>query len=209
MHPFFDLAFTMKKIFLIFLSLILLGFVFHKSKILLYINTLKKAGFYQKLENQSVFSIAKYAYSKQSYSGILYSVLFSPSRHELVILDSTKYTDIYPEVLAYEGANFYANLVHRFSLLSDGKFNPIQIKEDWKTKEGPLDLTYVSNGELVVLNPNIKKDWLDQDIVHHLKLELEKAGVRLKKLNQSDGALIRIKPKEQKILEEKFDWSFE
>ena len=110
--------------------------------------------------------------------------------------------------MASPNSNFYGDLVHRFSLLSNGKFNPVSIEEKWLTKNGPVELSYLLDGLLVILRPDISTGWLDHSIVKHLKKQVESKGVQLYQLEQSEGTLLRLNKTEKSVLENKFDWRF-
>lgn len=170
------------------------------------IRTLKEAGFFESYGSIAPIEIARKINKEFEYRS--YYTKNSLDKNALARLDSTKYIDIYPEITVCSDCEFYSKLVKRFSKISEGKFLPIEISENWETKSGPIILKYSIDNQIVTLHPKLDSDWLDYEILDHLKNELSVREVKLKKLDQSDGALLRINDEHEDILYKNFGWTF-
>jgi len=138
-----------------------------------------------------------------------FSYIFNPHPVDIIMKDKSKAIEIYGEILDTEDNKFYAKLVKNFGLVSGGKFNPTNINEDWKTKEGPIVLTYDINGQEVKMHPQLTQgSWLDYKILNHLLKELEDRGIILKTAPKLGSVNLRLSKEEEQLLKDKFGWEF-
>ena len=134
---------------------------------------------------------------------------------ELCCLDSKKvlYIDLEADVCSEN--KVYADVIKKYSKLTNNIFNPQNIAETWNSETGPIKVIFELDNRKVEFKPKYNDDWLDSIVFEICNKEIRKKNIRLVDcLGDSeygfgqDIAIMRLTKEEQKILEKSFKWKF-
>ena len=184
------------------------------------IDIIRQAGFfkeYEHLSNEELLD-ALYEIEKKRYSE-LFGYAYNPTRDEnlysILGLDN-KFIDIDLEADVCSGNEVYIWVLNAFAKASNGKFAPTDITEVWESEEGPITVSFTSNGKHIVFAPEYANDWLDQRVFEIIENEMknadnEKFYICLGPENEWFGQNIihiRLTHDEKQLLRNKLRWSF-
>jgi len=191
-----------------------------KEQVLENIQTLRNAGFFEVYESMSDLEVYDtiYADRKKRYSEI-FEKQYDPGMDldaiKLAECDKTKLLFIDLEADVAMDNNVYIQVIKAFGILSNKKFDPTGIKEQWTSETGPIDVSFKSNDSLIKFKPEYQDDWLHESVFKVCLAELERNSIRITDCLSDDGygygqaiAIMRLTEKEQKILENKLSWKF-
>lgn len=184
-----------------------------KEKVIKNIKILRTAGFfeyYKDLTDLKVYDTI-YAIRKEQYSEIFkepYDPGMNLDATSLAKTDSTKFLFLDLEADVGKDNNVYIEVIKAFSQLSNYEFQPKEITEEWESETGPIKVSFLSNGEKIVFEPEYEYDWLHESVFQVCESELEKENIRIVDISGSGQSIgvMRITKEEQKILEDKFNW---
>lgn len=83
-------------------------------------------------------------------------------RLELLRLDSEKVWQKEDTEFIVEGNRAYEAIIKELGQISEGNFNPIEIKENWESGD-TIKLTFKNGGKEHTIYPKVLKDWADMD----------------------------------------------
>lgn len=188
---------------------------FSKSEVVENIGILREVGFfeeYNELTNSELYDTIKED-RKKKFSKYVdfakYPYGMDLSIEELVKENYNRvfYTDLEADVI--KGNKVYVWVIESISKLSNGKFTPSEIKENWETESGPIEVSFKSDDSLIVYEPEYKDDWLDPSVFYVCRKEIEKRDVRIVECLFGDGfTVMRLAEEEQSIIENKLNWQF-
>ncbi len=191
-----------------------------KEQVLENIQTLRNAGFFEVYESMSDLEVYDtiYADRKKRYSEI-FEKQYDPGMDldaiQLAEYDRTKLLFIDLEADVAMDNNIYVEVIKAFRILSNNKFEPTDIKEQWTSETGPIEVSFKSDGSLIKFEPEYQDDWLHESVFKICQEELERKSIRITDCLSDDGygygqaiAIMRLSEKEQKILENKLNWKF-
>ena len=192
-----------------------------KEEVVKNIGLLKKAGFFndcKKLSAEETYN-SIYKLRKKEYKEIFESDYDPEMNLEPIMIaeyDKNKLLFLDLEADVFNGNNVYKFVINRFSELSDGKFNPIELTETWESNDGPIKVSFISDNELTEFEPEYNNDWLHESVFTICKKKLAEKEVPLVYCLGNDGfgygqaiAIMRLTKSEQKILENGLNWKFE
>lgn len=184
------------------------------------IQTLRNAGFFEVYESMSDLEVYDtiYADRKRRYSEI-FEKQYDPGMNldaiQLAKCDRTKLLFIDLEADVAMDNNVYIEVINAFAILSNKKFEPTDIKEQWTSKTGPVEVSFKSNDSLIKFKPEYQNDWLHESVFKICQEELGRKNIRITDCLSDDGygygqaiAIMRLSEKEQKTLENKLNWKF-
>lgn len=182
---------------------------------------LRKAGFFQDFESLSDAELLEAIRKKRKEE---YSEMFGQDYEpedfshliELLSQDDKKFLDIDLEADVLNGNNVYVSLLEDFAKASNGYFNPIDIKETWVSDEGPIEVSFSSNGQKIVFEPEYMEDWIDGRIFSLINDEMKKVcNEHFQVCSGPDDEWfgqniihIRVTEEEKLFLEENLNWNF-
>ncbi|MEL1256230.1 hypothetical protein AAEO57_20785 [Flavobacterium sp. DGU38] len=191
-----------------------------KENVIQNISILRKCGFFEKfkkLTDNEVFE-KLHTIRIDEYSKIFekkYDPGMELDEFDLACLDKTKmiYLDLECDVGAENNA--YVDVIKMFSNLSNGSFNPRNIKEKWQSPSGPTTIEFELDEEIIKFKPEYSEDWLDIKVfeVCHEKIKAQKTRI-VECLGESDYgygqciAFMRLTETEQKNLENNYKYKF-
>lgn len=185
------------------------------------LNILRQAGFfeeYKSLTDVELIDILKRR-RKEDHSK-LFGYDYEPddylSSTSLVSEDDKKFLDIDLEAGVMDGNDIYVHLLQDFARASNGYFNPTSIKEEWESDEGPIKVSFSSNGQVIIFKPEYIDDWIDGRVFDIVNEEMKKVS------NESfivcsgpdDDWLgqniihIRLTEEQKELLIKKMNWNF-
>lgn len=191
---------------------------FSKSEVVENIGLLREVGFfeeYSELANSELYDIIKEDRRKRfsKYVNLAKYPYLEPdmdlSIEELVKENYNRvfYTDLEADVI--KGNKVYVRVIESISQLSNGKFTPREIQENWETESGPIEVSFKSDDSLIVFEPEYNDDWLDPSIFYVCRKEIEKRDVRIVECLFGDGVTVmRLTEEEQSIIENELNWKF-
>ena len=135
---------------------------------------------------------------------------------QLLAEDNTKIIDIDLEADVLNGNDVYVSILETFAKASNGYFNPTNIKEIWNADEGPIKVTFLSNGHQITFEPEYMDDWIDGRIFNVINQEMKRVSneVFFACSGPNDEWLgqniihIRLTDDEKQLLREKLGWNF-
>ena len=185
------------------------------------ISLIRQAGFFKKYQSHTDTELLDklYEIKKQEYSK-LFGYDYSPERkndlYSISQQDNEKFLDIDLEADVCADNKVYTSLLGDFSKASDGNFLPTDITETWATEQGPIKLSFISNGQLIAFEPEYMDDWIDDRIFKIINEEMKKVSDEFFYLCSGPNEewfgqnviYIRLTEIEKKSLEEKLEWKF-
>ena len=192
-----------------------------KEEVIKSIGLLKKAGFFENYKNLSATQTfdSIYELRKREFREILESDI-DPTMNldpiEIAEYDRSKLLFIDLEADVFNGNEVYKSVINRFSELSNGQFQPIEIKEVWESDEGPITVSFSSDNQLTEFVPEYNNDWLHESVFEVCSGKVAEKQVRLVYCLGKDGygygqaiAIMRLSKSEQIILEKGLNWKFD
>jgi len=185
------------------------------------LTNLRKTGFFKEYESLSEKELlnALHENRRKEYAKI-FEYDYEPEKlrddHELAVQDSKKFLDIDLEADVRAENQVYIYLLEDFAKASDGHFSPIGIEETWESDEGPIQVSFTSNGSDITFKPEYMDDWIDGKVFDVINAEMQKvtserfylcAGPNEEWFGQN-VIYVRLTENEKKLLEEKLDWKF-
>ena len=184
--------------------------------------TLRKAGFFEKfsaLSDEELVATLRQERKDSMANNFEQEFDIGDYTHisELLAQDDKKFLnkDLEADVAAENNA--YISVIEAFATLSNGAFNPTNIKEFWHSETGPIEVSFTNNfGDLIYFEPEYEDDWLHEDVFIVLVDELKKVsadhfliclGPNQEWLDQT-VTYIRLTDKQRLVLEEKLGWYF-
>lgn len=185
------------------------------------LETLRQAGFFKNFESLTDAELLETLRKrrKEEYSemfGYDYTPADFSDLTELLLQDDTKFLDIDLEADVLNGNNVYVSVLQDFAKASNGHFNPIEVKEVWSSDEGPIEVSFLSNGEKIVFEPEYLDDWIDGQVFDVINVEMKKvcnetfmfcSGPKDEWFGQN-VIHIRLTENEKQLLKEKLNWNF-
>jgi hypothetical protein len=74
------------------------------------------------------------------------------------------------------GSEAYVTTLEQWAAISDGAFEPEDLRETWDSPEGPVTVGFTLGGEHVELRPEYLEDWLDPRIVTPINARIAASG---------------------------------
>lgn len=108
------------------------------------------------------------------------------------------------------GNTVYVQTLKEWSAISRGTFLPENVREDWTTEEGPIELTFVHRGQVVKLTPQYLDDYIDLGLLTSINSLIRNSGIRLELYKPFDqtGFIVALTASEKKRLEQERGWQF-
>ncbi|MCS7460765.1 stalk domain-containing protein [Paenibacillus doosanensis] len=75
-----------------------------------------------------------------------------------------------------EGNEIYARTLKQWSDISRGAFQPTEIQENWKSKEGPVEISFMLNGKKRTIHPQYMNDFIDVGILAEINEMIQDSG---------------------------------
>lgn len=104
----------------------------------------------------------------------------------------------------------YTATIKEFEKLSGGFLNPDKIKEDWKSDEGPIEISFWDRDTLRVFHPAYYDDWYDTDFFQFVESSMASNGSPYKLFmyeeSGQDVFVIRATEMEKTEIEKKMNW---
>jgi len=182
---------------------------------------LRKAGFFKDYEALSDVELMDTLRKKrkEEYSK-MFGYDYEPQdfSHLTTLLsqDDRKFLDIDLEADVLNGNNVYVSVLEDFAKASNGHFSPTNIEEVWDSDEGPIKVSFSSNGQQIIFEPEYLDDWIDGRIFEVINEEMKKVCnesfiVCLVPNDEWFGQNIihvRLTEDEKQLLKEKLNWNF-
>jgi hypothetical protein len=182
---------------------------------------LREAGFFKEYamlsEDQLLETLRQK--EKEKYSEI-FGYEYEPARNvdlnRIAAQDNKKFLDIDLEADVCAENKVYTRLLGDFANASNGHFLPTDIKEVWSSDQGPISVTFISNGQNIVFEPEYNDDWIDGRLFEIINNEIKQvsnegfvycSGPNDEWMGQNI-VLIRLTENEKSLLKEKLDWNF-
>lgn len=86
------------------------------------------------------------AYWRGEWDEFLAGTRDRPSADQLLLVADTKRVWWHDLEGVYQGANFYVDVLNEWAAISRGQFFPEQIQESWHGEDGPVEVSFVLNG---------------------------------------------------------------
>ena len=191
-----------------------------KETVLSNIGILRNAGFFEVYKSMSDMEVYDTIYSirKKRYSEIFekpYNPRMDLDAIQLAEYDKTKLLFLDLESDVGMDNDIYIEVIKAFRTLSNEKFQPIEIKEKWKSETGPIEVSFKYDGSEIRFEPKYQDDWLHESVFQLCERELKRKNIRITYCLSDDGygygqaiAIMRLTEEEQKILENKLNWKF-
>ncbi|GAB3750709.1 hypothetical protein [Spirosoma pomorum] len=185
------------------------------------LSTLRQAGFFKEFNDLSDAElIAKLRQKKRNEHapdlGFDHELDSYSNIGHLLAQDDKKYIHIDLETDVALGNNIYISIIETFSNASDGHFLPTNSQEIWQSDEGPIQISFSSNGEEIGFELAYYEDWLDEEVFTYINKEMRKmtheqfficVGPNEEWTGQT-VVFIRLNDMEKHILEDKLKWIF-
>ena len=185
------------------------------------LDILRQAGFFKAFASQSNEELLETIHTirKEEYSQ-LFGRNYEPEKdldlYQLAAQDDRKFLDIDLKAGVSAQNKAYIWLLEDFSQASGGHFKPADVQETWKADQGPIALTFSSNGKKITFEPDYMDDWIDGRIFEVMNNEMK--SVCNEKFLLCSGpddewfgqniVFIRLTSEEKELLVDKFDWNF-
>ena len=195
-----------------------------KAQVLDNIAILREAGFFEKYKELTDLEVYDEIYESRKKRISKYTTDLGNSTDpgmelypiKLAQEDFTKALHIDAEADVMIGNERYVWTINAFSKLSNGKFKPKEIQENWQTEIGPIRVTFESEDSIIVFEPEYKDDWLHESVFLICEQELKKRNIRIVRCLSEGGdegyghniVIMRLTEAEQNILEKKLHWKF-
>lgn len=183
--------------------------------------TLRQAGFFKEYGNLSEQELLNILHDtiRKEYSTIFgydYEQEKIKDDHQLAVLDTKKFLDIDLEADVCAENKVYTSLLEDFAKASNGYFSPTSIEETWESEEGPIRVSFMSNGSKITFEPEYMDDWIDGRVFEIINGEMHKATQEKFHLCAGPNEEwfgqnvihVRLTGDEKKLLEEKLNWKF-
>ena len=185
------------------------------------ITIIREAGFFRQYEslNEMDFLDTLHQIKKGKYSERFGSD-YEPERkidlYSIVGQDTNKFLDIDLEADVCTDNKVYIWLLNTFANASNGLFVPTNINEVWTTEEGPIKVSFISNGQAIIFEPEYIDDWIDGRIFEVINIEMAKVSNELFTLCSGPNddwfgqniIHIRLTHEEKNLLKNKLSWNF-
>lgn len=104
----------------------------------------------------------------------------------------------------------YVRVLSDLASISRDSFSPSSISEIWESEEGPITVTFETDGKSRSIHPEWCNDWIDLNILNDLNCILKKNGYRYEVFEPEDQAvqLLALSRDEKQGLIDKFSWKF-
>ena len=182
---------------------------------------MRQAGFFKKYETQTENQLLDILYEikKQEYSKI-FDYDYLPERktdaYSIAGHDNEKFLNIDLEADVCSANRVYTWLLSAFSKASNGHFSPFDIAEIWSSEDGPIKLSFISNGETIIFEPEYMNDWIDGRIFNLINAEMKKVSDELFHLCSGpndewfgqNAIYVRLTAAEKNLLMDKLEWKF-
>jgi hypothetical protein len=83
-----------------------------------------------------------------------------------------------PEADVCDHNQVYISTLKEWAGITKGVFSPTEIEEKWHSETGPIDVSFLLNGERHTLHPEYQDDWIDLEVLLQLNRILEPSGKR-------------------------------
>jgi hypothetical protein len=109
----------------------------------------------------------------------------------------------------YRGANYYPEVLQEWSAISREQFLPEQVQERWHSENGPVEITFGSNGKTYSF-VHQSGDYLDHGILRVINQALPDKAFRFEvAIDYGDSNWISmLKPNEKHLLQTERGWQF-
>ncbi|PWJ38654.1 hypothetical protein BC781_107245 [Sediminitomix flava] len=130
----------------------------------------------------------------------------------IALQDNTKAILLDLEADVCKENSSYTEYLKDMEELSKQTFKPTEIKETWDSDEGPIEISFVSNGNRYAVNPNYWDDWYDlSEITKKINqsLEINKAGLYTLTSEFTGGQeilLLFLTDEEKLVIERELKW---
>ncbi len=193
----------------------------NKTGITYEISVLRKAGFFEQYFDKTNKELIDILHKNriEEYSKIFkrhYDPGMDLMKIELASLDENKMIFIDLEYDVCMENKVYCEVIDMYDKIGKEEFNPINVTEHWESETGPIEVSFLLNNSTIVIKPEYQDDWLHESVFLECEKLIEKNGkVRLVYCLDEDGlghgqsiAIMRLSQKEQRILEQEFNWKF-
>ncbi len=185
------------------------------------ISIIRQAGFFKKYGALSEDELLDtlYEIKKQEYSK-MFGYDYTPERktdiYSIVGQDPEKFLDIDLEADVCADNKVYSSLLAEISKASNGNFLPSDIEEIWNSEEGPIKVSFDSNGQIIIFEPEYMDDWIDGRIFEVINKEMKKVSNEYFHLCSGpndewfgqNAIYVRLTEAEKKLLIDKLEWRF-
>lgn len=129
---------------------------------------------------------------------------------EILRLDNEKVWQEEDTEFIVEGNRAYEDVITELGQISEGNFNPIEIKEDWETRD-KIVLSFKNEGKKHVIYPKVFNDWADMDgVIKYVNNEiLDTADFKFYYGNGGDILVIGLTENEREELSKLTELEFE
>ena len=107
----------------------------------------------------------------------------------------------------------YRATIKEYEKLSGGYLNAREIKEDWRSDYGPIEISFWDGDTLRVFHPEYNEDWYDVKFFSFLETTMVSNGSPYKfymhDQTGQDVFLIRATEEEMEKIEKQMEWKFE
>jgi hypothetical protein len=114
------------------------------------------------------------------------------------------------EAGTFKGSMVYAETVKEFGKLSGGFLQPENIKEEWISEKGPVNISFQDKDTFRIFKLESKDDWYNPDFFKHLESSMKNNGspyeLYMHKKTGQDVFVIRLTKKEKEQFEKKLKW---
>jgi len=187
----------------------------------LHVTTLREAGFfrdYQQLSDAEILELLRE--KKLRELSAIFGPAYEPEQisddYQLAALDAKKFVDLDLEADVCAENRVYEWVLQTFSEASGGYFSPTNITELWAGEEGPISVSFFSNGSRQTFSPAYLDDWIDGRVFEVINREMQKTTAeRFYLCYGPDGAwfgqnaiYVRLSQNEKELLQERLRWEF-
>jgi hypothetical protein len=105
----------------------------------------------------------------------------------------------------------YSETIRDFGKMSAGYLKPREIKEEWKSDTGPIEISFLDGDTLRTFRPEYNDDWYDTKFFNFLQTSMTKNGSPYKFYMHDetgqDVFVIRVTEDEKRKIETEMNWS--
>ncbi len=104
----------------------------------------------------------------------------------------------------------YVETFEQWGAISEGVFVPKDINETWASEEGPIEVSFALNGQLVKVYPQYANDYIDMEVLGQINELIRDTGRRFEVYEFFDQTafVIVLTREEKKKLEMERGWRF-
>lgn len=108
------------------------------------------------------------------------------------------------------GTTVYVQTIKEWSAISRGTFLPENVREDWTTEEGPIELTFFHNSQAIKLTPQYLDDYIDLGLLMLINSLIRSSGIQFELYKPFDqtGFIVALTASEKRRLETERGWQF-